>query len=394
MNIVRSHKVWTIVVVVLFFLGIAALAGIAGCGGGEEAGVNGELYQRGSPDSTVYDGFTETTAGATTTYAAATTTTMAYGSAEFAPNDIPAGSSGDNSAQLTTLEGTSGQKVIADAALDIQVEKGKFQTAFEQARLLADRYGGYLVSSESYASGEEDSMQSGTVAIRVPSQSLNQALNDAAKLGTLKSQQIRTQDVTEEYVDLQARITNSQANVNSLLALLAKAKTVDDTLQVQQVLTYAQQELEQLKGRQRFLDEHTSFSTLTMTIHEAGVEVKTAATWGTGSAFRKALHNLVDAINAIIRGLGVLIPVLIVLAIIGYIVYRIWRTAARRNRQREQARYQPYPPQGWGGQPPAGVQAQPAVIHPAETAPQAPAQPQAPPSASGPEAPGASKNEP
>ena len=67
-------------------------------------------------------------------------------------------------------------------------------------------------------------MKSGTVAIRVPSNSFTQALSDAGKLGTLKNQSLSTQDVTEEYVDLQARITNSEAHVNSLVALLGQGQ--------------------------------------------------------------------------------------------------------------------------------------------------------------------------
>ncbi len=353
MRTIRSHRRWSIAVAMLLVLGLAALVGVAGCGAKNE-GI-------GYPNDGDYP---STTAGAVTTI---------YRQSESPPEgeDSSSGAGGgDVTGTLTAVEAVSGQKIIANAALEIEVESGKFQTVFDQARLLADRYGGYIVSSDSYASGEENSMKSGTVAIRIPAASFNQALSDAAKLGELKSQQIQTQDVTEEYVDLEARITNSEAHVDSLLALLAQAKTVAEILQVQQVLTYAQEELEQLKGRLRYLDEHTSYSTLTMSIHEVGVEVTSSSEWGTGAAFKKALHNFVDAVNAIIRGLGVLIPVLVVLAIIAYIVYRIWRGTARRNRERQQNRYQPYP-QGWRGQPvQTGQMAQPEVVRQQESMPQ------------------------
>jgi membrane protein implicated in regulation of membrane protease activity len=133
---------------------------------------------------------------------------------------------------------------------------------------------------------------------------------------------------------------------------------VDEVLQVQGTLTQAQQDLEQLEGRMRYLDEHTSYSTITMSIFEAGAEVKTTTAWGVGGAFSAALHNLVRAFNAIVRGLGVLIPVLIVIAIIAYIVYLVVRAIVRRNRRRQQATYQAYQ-QGRTG--PAG---QPGVAGP------------------------------
>jgi hypothetical protein len=334
-------------------LALAVLVGVAGCGGAESE-------------------VTTTAAGARATWAAPATTattaagmastTVYYGGDEAAPGqpayDASAGSSGDGAlgGPLTAAAAASGQKIISDVQIEIQVEAGKFETVFDQAIMLAGRYGGYLVSSNAYASGEDSTMKSGTVAIRVPSTSFTQAMTDATKLGTLKNETLSTQDVTEEYVDLQARIKNSQAHVDALVTLLGQAKTIDEILRVQSVLTEAQQELEQLEGRMRFLDEHTSYSTITMTIYEKGTEPVVASTgWGVGTAFKDALHYLVRVFNGLIRGLGVLIPVLIVLAIIGFIVYRIVIAATRRSKQRQQMVYQVRPEeQGWRYPAPGG----------------------------------------
>jgi Na+-transporting methylmalonyl-CoA/oxaloacetate decarboxylase gamma subunit len=271
---------------------------------------------------------------------------------------------GNGAMGLAALQQSSGQKIISDGRAEIEVKSGDFENAFSQALLIADRYGGYLVSSTSQTSGEEGGLRSGTIAVRVPVASFANALADAGKIGKVKSREVQTQDVTEEYVDLQARIANSKAHVQALLALLAKAKTVDEVLQVQQVLTSAQQELEQLEGRQRFLDEHTNYSTLTLVIYEAGVVVAPSGTWGIVEALKDGLHNLVDAFNAIVRGLGILVPVLVVLAIVAYIVYRVWKLAVRRRRAREAGRIQTYP-QGWGSTWEAGAP-QPQAAAPAD----------------------------
>ena len=355
---------WTAVLVGLVVLGLAALVGTAGCGDAEVTTTTAAGRASGATPTTAAP--MTTTTWADGDYGENEDSAPAY-STTWGPDQAVAGT-------LTAAAAAAGQKIISDAQVEIEVEAGKFQTAFDQALLLADRYGGYLVSSSSYASGEEDSMRSGTVAIRVPSTAFTQALSDAAKLGTLKNESLSTQDVTEEYVDLQARIKNAEAYVDSLVTLLGKAKNVDETLQVQSVLNYAQEELEALKGRMRYLDEHTSYSTITMSIYETGVEVVSAEEWGVVAALKGGLHNLVKAFNAIIRGLGVLVPVLVVLAIIAYIVYLIWRAVARRNRERQQARYQSYP-QGWVGQAAPGQQPGPGYAPGA--APQA-----APPAAS------------
>jgi len=251
----------------------------------------------------------------------------------FAPEAATGVATGGAEVNLSVLQAGADQKIMANAELDIQVEAGEFQAAFDKALLLADRYGGYVLSSNSYASGEEDSIKSGAIAIRVPANVFAKALSDAAKLGELKRQNVWTEDVSAEYVDLQARIVNQQAYVNSILALLAKAKTVQEILTVQQTLTYAQQELEQLKGRMRYLDEHTAFSTLTLSIYETGVEATPPSEWGFGEALKDAVHNLVDAFSAVVRGLGWIVPILVILGIIGVVVYLLVRAATRKRRQ-------------------------------------------------------------
>ena len=351
----RKRKAGIVALAIALVFALAAVIGTIGCGGEFE-----------SVTTTAQGGAYDRPAAVSTTAAPATTVWRGdeadgAGSPSYAPEYSASGdtvSSGQPlGGTLTALQVASGQKIISDAQVEIEVEAGMFQSVFSQALLLADRYGGYLVSSNSYASGDDGTMKTGTVAIRVPSTSFAKALDDAGKLGTLKSQNLSSQDVTEEYVDLQARIKNSEAYVNSLEALLAQAKTVDEILQVQSVLTYAQQDLEQLKGRLRFLDEHTSYSTITMSIFEKGTEPVEPSSWGVGGAFKDALHYLVRVFNGIVRGLGVLIPVLIVVAIVAYIIYRIIAAMMRRNRQKRQMTYQQQP-QGWHSMPAGPMQGQ------------------------------------
>jgi hypothetical protein len=141
-----------------------------------------------------------------------------------------------------------------------------------------------------------------------------------------------------------------------------KAKTVDEVLQVRQVLTQTQQEIEQLKGRIKFLDEHSSYSTITISLYEPGAEAQTTGDWGFIAALKDALHGFVRTVNGIIVGLGGALPVLALLALLAWIAYRIARPIVRRSRERRDAqasayRYgQPQPPMGpqeWPG-PPSG----------------------------------------
>ncbi len=283
-----------------------------------------------------------TTAAVPDTFAgAATATAAAAGSAASAlqPSGAPfeakgSGAVGDASLDLVA---SSDRKIIGNATLMLEVAQGKFQMAFSNALLLADKYGGYIISSDSTASGEEDVMRSGTVALRVPEKSFPDALADATALGKLKSQKIETQDVTEEYVDLQARLTNAQTQEKALTDLMDKAKNVQEVLQVQQYLAQTQQEIEQLKGRLRFLDEHTSYSTITMNLYEVGAEQASTQGWGFTGALSDALHAFVGTLNSIVVGLGGALPALVLVAILAYIAYRIARPFVRRSQERQRA---------------------------------------------------------
>ena len=229
-----------------------------------------------------------------------------------------------------TVSASLDRRIISNANLLIEVQRGKFQVAFDNALLLADKFGGYVVSSNSTATDDEGTMRSGTIALRVPENAFAQALSDAGKLGEVKSRDVDTQDVTEEYLDLGARLKNAEAQEKAFLALLDKAKTIDEILQVRQVLSQAQVEIEQLKGRIRFLDEHTSFSTLTISLYEVGTEVTALGSWGFVDAVKDGLHAFVDSINAIVVFLGGALPILALLAILAWIGYRVIRPLAAR----------------------------------------------------------------
>jgi hypothetical protein len=319
MKLTKARKVGLIVCAVALVLGLAGLAGASGCGEKDQAET------------------TMTTAWFSGEATSGVAGAASDGSVSFAPaanaRDQAQTSAG---ASLATLEAGAGQKIMKEAVLDLEVGKGKFQDQFDKAQQLASLYGGYVLSSNSSASGEEDIIESGTVAIRVPAASFDKMMVEARKLGDVKYENTQTQDVTEEYTDLKARITNQQAYVNSVLALLGKAKTIEEILQVQQTLTYAQQELEQLKGRMQYLEGHTSFSTLTMNIREIGAEVTTQSEWGFTQALKDAVHNVVRAFSAVVRGLGWLIPIVIILGVVAGIAYLIVRSVRRRKPQRPQ----------------------------------------------------------
>jgi hypothetical protein len=322
MRLTKARKGWAIVAAVVLVLVLSGLIGISGCGGSRESS---ELYPSTTEWSGVGYGAADSSAGSNESLAAAP-------QAE-ASKTAQSGAG----VSLTAEQTQAGQKIMKNGTLDLEVAKGQFQTQFSKAQQLAALFGGYVLSTDTYATTESGQVDSGTVTIKVPVTSFDKMMVEARKLdldGKPSQENVVTQDVTSDYVDLQARVTNQQAYVNTMLALLAKAKTIEEILSVQQTLSYAQQELETLKGQLQYLENNTSYSTLTMNIYETGARPVTPGKWGFVQALKDALHNVVDAFSAVVRGLGWLIPVIILLAIVGAIIYVIVRAATQKKRQR------------------------------------------------------------
>ncbi len=322
MKMTKTRKRWAVVCAVVLVLGLGGLIGISGCGDETE-----------SYTDTTTTWFPGAVAGDGAEYGAAREE-----SAALAPEAVSYDKAQQTGAgvSLNSQEVQAGQKIMKTAVLDLEVAKGDFQAKFQKAQQLAGLFGGYVLGSNASVSGDDEQVKSGTVAIRVPVESFDKMMVEARRLdidGEPSYETINTQDVTSEYVDLKARVTNQQAYVNTMLALLAKAKTIEEILSVQQTLTYAQQELEQLKGQLQYLESNTSYSTLTMNIYETGGQPATPGKWGFVQALKDALHNVVDAFSAVVRGLGWLIPVIVLLAIVGAIIYAVVKSATKKKRQ-------------------------------------------------------------
>ena len=328
----RAVGVGLTAAVVVFALGALVVAG-TGCGRGKSATTVTTTAL--GVDSRQAGASTATTAAAAAAGSTAPSAGEAGMPAGVASTASVAGSQGlAPIANLTSAEANLDRKVVQNASLQIEVKRDTFPRQFDAALALADTYGGYVLSSTSQAQADETVVRSGTITLRVPSASFNMALKSASALGVVKARQIDSQDVTQEYVDLKAQLANTQAEARAMQDLLARAKTVDDILRVRSVLSGLQQEIEQLKGRIQFLDEHTSYSTLTLNMFEAGVPVATTTggNWGFVQALSNALHNFVNSINSLIAWLGGALPGLALLALAAWGGYRVVLTVLRRRR--------------------------------------------------------------
>ena len=209
-------------------------------------------------------------------------------------------------------------KMIKTANISIEVGKGEFEKKFEEAAMVADQVGGYVTKSDT--SGQKGELISGTVTLRVPSKRFEDAIKRVKKLGKVQKAATGGEDVSEEYVDLQSRLKNYKAQEEALIALMAKAQSVQDTLTVQQQLTSVQEQIEIITGRLNYLQNRTDFSTIDVTVEEPGAVVPETDEWGFITALSTAARAFLWTINAIIIIVGAVAPIIILAAAVFFLI--------------------------------------------------------------------------
>ncbi len=128
---------------------------------------------------------------------------------------------------------------------------------------MASRLGGWVVNSE------RSSRHSGSVAVRVPAASLDEALRIIGEMGEVEARSITSQDVTDEYVDSQSRLVSMKATEQRLLSFLEQSDSVEDALLVQKELSDLQLRIEETQGRLNFLSQTAAFSLIEVSLRLA-----------------------------------------------------------------------------------------------------------------------------
>lgn len=228
-------------------------------------------------------------------------------------------SSAGRAATATLSAPSLGPNVIKTAELGLEVPKQDFRAAIESASTIASSLGGFVLSTD--VSGS----RAGTIVLRVPAESFDDALGELRSLGETKEESISGRDVSEEFVDLQARLRNLEAQETVLLRLMDRAQTVSATIKVQRELSGVQMEIERLRGRIRFLDDQTSFSTITATIARADLAPPEPA-GSVGRAWENAQETFTAVVSAIIIGSGFVLPLALLLALVALVVRVVRRS--------------------------------------------------------------------
>ncbi|MGM0366797.1 MAG: DUF4349 domain-containing protein [Actinomycetota bacterium] len=259
---------------------------------------------------------------------------MAFEEAPAAEPEASVEQSASEGAADYTSTPSLDRKIIKSSYLEVEIASGEFEEKLFEVSNLAERNGGFVSNSESY-SDPEGRLTSGRITIRVPAEKFDSVLNQVKALGTVLSISISGQDVTEEYVDLEARLRNLRAQETVLLELMEQARTVRDSIEVQRELSTVQGEIEVLKGRLNYLDNMVSFSTIDVYFTVPPL-IRETADWGFINAVRRGARGAVNVFNGLVRVLILISPVLVFIAVIIVIIWLIIRAKKRRRSDKKE----------------------------------------------------------
>ncbi len=151
--------------------------------------------------------------------------------------------------------------VISTASLSIEVDV--VAEAVVSVRMIAEGNGGFV---ETLSTSGVGFRQDANVTIRVPRDRFDAAVEQISRLGDVPGQHLSSEDVTEEAIDLKARLNASIREEQSLLALLARADSVADVLGIERELTRVRSQIERLQGQINVLQSRIDMSTIYITL--------------------------------------------------------------------------------------------------------------------------------
>ncbi len=224
------------------------------------------------------------------------------------------GGGGETRNQTTNQPKPLERKIIRNAELDLETNSP--EEAQQKIAAIIDSRGGFVIESQQSSSDVKSATRDiASMTVRVPTAKFNESLEEIRKTASrVILESVKGQDVTEEFVDIEARLIAKKALETQFLEIMKQGKTVEDALSIQKEIAAVRGEIEQIEGRKRFLENQSSLSTIK-------IQLKTPVAFSSSSSgffyeLRKALGDGFDAALAFI-----LILVRIIIAVLPFLLF-------------------------------------------------------------------------
>ena len=163
---------------------------------------------------------------------------------------------------------TAQRKVISSATVSIKVKV--VDEVVAQIRTIAESMGGFV---EQLSSSGTAGRQQASMTIRVPQDQFFTALERIEVLGEVQSKNLGSQDVSEQFIDLEARLKSSLRQEESLLSLLGRSGTVTEVLTIERELARVRSEIERFQGQLNFLERRVALATIAVSLSQPQARV-------------------------------------------------------------------------------------------------------------------------
>lgn len=223
--------------------------------------------------------------------------------------------------------------IIRSGTMSMEVDN--YDDTEAKIKNIVNNYNGYLTNSTSKLNTE--GKKQGSITIRVASDKFDVMIADLAKAGKVMNQNISGKDVTEEYMDAEARLKTQRELESRLLKILAeKTARLTDLVEVEQKLANVRENIEKTEGRMRYLRDQASYSTLTVSIYEPSMLVTSTGGgffYELGEAVKKGLSGFTSVLAGIITVLIALLPLIILVFVIVYFVIKYFKKRKKAKAQ-------------------------------------------------------------
>lgn len=225
------------------------------------------------------------------------------------PEEASAGAQGTRGWFSTAAFDPASRLIVRTGQASIEVDS--LNPSMAELRRIVQRVGGF-VADASVQSGRNQ-IRSATLQVKVPSDRFDDLTMGLEPLGRLQFVNVGAQDVSEEFVDLTARVENGHRLEDRLVELLrTRTGKLQDVLTVERELARVREEIERMEGRLRFLKTSAQLSTLSINLYEPPPLVASHPGHNVISeAFKAAWRNFVGILAGAIASLGFITPILV-----------------------------------------------------------------------------------
>ncbi len=224
------------------------------------------------------------------------------------------------------------RKIVRNA--DLELEADAPEEAQNKIAAIAESKGGFVVESNQSSSDEHSGIRDTvTMTVRVPAAKFNESLDEIRKTSSrVRSENVKGEDVTEEFIDIEARLKTQKALEEQFLEIMKRSNSVQDALNIQREIATVRGEIEKIEGRRKFLENQSSLSTIKIRLqtpavfstNSSGFFAQVKQSFGRG--FDAALSFMLVLITMAIA----LLPFLIFIVLPIYLIARYFSQKRRK----------------------------------------------------------------